>query len=48
MAAMGSRAAEIVIGKLQGKEVETGVVYVPAIPVDSSNAKAIFDERFGQ
>ena len=48
MAAMGRKAADIIIGHLNGEQVETGTVYVPAIPVDADNAQQIFDERFGE
>ena len=48
MAAMGTKAADILIGYLNGEDVETGTVYVPAIGVDASNAAEIYNERFGE
>lgn len=48
MAAMGMKAADIIVGKIRGETVESGTVYVPALGVDSTNAAQILSDRYGK
>lgn len=48
MATMGKTAADIVISKIRGEEVQTGTIYVPAFAVDATNAAELLKERYGK